>query len=36
MHTCNQINWELCILINIKKKLLTITKNKTGQIKKHV
>jgi len=36
MHTYNQINQELCILINIKKLLLTITKNKIGQIKRYV
>jgi hypothetical protein len=36
MHTYNQINQELCILINIKKLLLTITKNKIEQIKKHI
>jgi len=36
MHTYNQINQELCILINIKKLLLMITKNKIGQIKRYV
>jgi len=35
MLICNQINRELCVLIN-KKKLLTITKNKIRQIKRQV
>jgi len=33
MHICNQINQELCMLINEKKKILMITKNKTEKIK---
>jgi len=33
MYTCNQINWELYVLINEKKKSLTISKNKTRKSK---
>jgi hypothetical protein len=28
MHIYNQINRELCVVLNMKKKILTITKNK--------
>jgi hypothetical protein len=33
MCTYNKINWELCVLINEKKKSWMITKNKRGKIR---